>query len=57
MSVPVRQIRAGYSAGTITVYRAYPPQIAMPAVPAGRFAAPFPRDRMTFIKPSFLASR
>ncbi|MGY3514810.1 DUF4291 domain-containing protein [Micromonospora sp. PTRAS2] len=54
MSVPVRQIRARYSAATVTVYQAYPPQIALPAVAAGRFVAPFKRDRMTWIKPSFL---
>ncbi|MEU1394652.1 DUF4291 domain-containing protein [Micromonospora zamorensis] len=54
MSVPVRQIRARYSAATITVYQAYPPEIALSAVSAGRFVAPFKRDRMTWIKPSFL---
>ncbi|MFC8850425.1 MULTISPECIES: DUF4291 domain-containing protein [unclassified Micromonospora] len=54
MSVPVRQIRARYSAATVTVYQAYPPQIALSAVSAGRFVAPFKRDRMTWIKPSFL---
>ncbi|RZT77947.1 uncharacterized protein DUF4291 [Micromonospora violae] len=54
MSVPVRQIRAHYSADTITVYQAYSPQIAVPALAAGRFVAPFKRDRMTWIKPSFL---
>ncbi|MFC4017591.1 DUF4291 domain-containing protein [Micromonospora sp. GCM10011542] len=54
MSVPARQIRARHSADTITVYQAYPPQIALPAVAAGRFVAPFKRDRMTWIKPSFL---
>jgi hypothetical protein len=54
VSVPVRQIRACYSADTITVYQAYPPPIAMPAAMAGRFVAPFKRDRMTWIKPSFL---
>jgi hypothetical protein len=54
VSVPARQIRARYSADTITVYQAYPPQIAMPAVAAGRFVAPFKRDRMTWIKPSLL---
>jgi hypothetical protein len=54
VSVPARQIRARYSADTITVYQAYPPQIALPAVAAGRFVAPFKRDRMTWIKPSFL---
>ncbi|MFB9239989.1 DUF4291 domain-containing protein [Plantactinospora siamensis] len=54
MSVPARQVRARYSADTITVYQAYPPHIALPAVAAGRFVAPFKRDRMTWIKPSFL---
>ncbi|MEV6690689.1 DUF4291 domain-containing protein [Micromonospora sp. NPDC051196] len=54
MSVPARQIRARYSADTITVYQAYSPQIALPAVAAGRFVAPFKRERMTWIKPSFL---
>ena len=54
MSVPARQIRARYSADTITVYQAYPPLIALPAVTAGRFVDPFQRDRMTWIKPSFL---
>jgi hypothetical protein len=52
--VPARQIRARYSAETITVYQAYSPQIALSAVAAGRFVAPFKRDRMTWIKPSFL---
>ncbi|MBG6066115.1 DUF4291 domain-containing protein [Micromonospora ureilytica] len=54
MSIPARQIRARYSADTITVYQAYPPEIALPAVAAGRFVAPFKRERMTWIKPSFL---
>ncbi|MEU0548609.1 DUF4291 domain-containing protein [Micromonospora sp. NPDC005979] len=53
MSVPARQIRAQHSADTITVYQAYPPEVALPAVAAGRFVAPFKRDRMTWIKPSF----
>jgi hypothetical protein len=54
MSVPARQIRARYSADTITVYQAYSPRIARAAVEAGRFVSPFKRDRMTWIKPSFL---
>jgi hypothetical protein len=54
VSVPAREIRARYSADTVTVYQAYSPQIAAPAVAAGRFVAPFKRDRMTWIKPSFL---
>lgn len=54
MTVPARQIRARYSDTTITVYQAYPPQLAEAALAAGRFVAPFSRDRMTWIKPSFL---
>jgi hypothetical protein len=54
VDVPARQIRASFSADTIVVYQAYPPQIALPALEAGRFVAPFKRDRMTWIKPSFL---
>jgi hypothetical protein len=54
MEIPQRQIRAVYTADTITVYQAYSPAIAEPAVRAGRFVAPFKRDRMTWIKPSFL---
>lgn len=54
MSALARQVRARYSPDTITVYQAYPPQIAVSAVAAGRFVAPFKRDRMTWIKPSFL---
>jgi hypothetical protein len=54
VSVPARQIRATYSAESITVYQAYPPEIAELAVAAGRFVPPFKRDRMTWIKPSFL---
>jgi hypothetical protein len=54
MTVPARQIRARYSAESITVYQAYAPEIAEPAVASGRFVPPFKRDRMTWIKPSFL---
>lgn len=52
--VPRQQIRARYSDETVTVYQAYAPGIAVPALAAGRFVAPFKRDRMTWIKPSFL---
>jgi hypothetical protein len=52
--VPARQIRALYSAETITVYQAYNGHIARPALAAGRFTGSFKRDRMTWIKPSFL---
>jgi hypothetical protein len=51
---PQRQIRAVHTADTITVYQAYPPAIAAPAIASGRFTGPFKRDRMTWIKPSFL---
>jgi hypothetical protein len=54
MTVPARQIRARYTETSITVYQAYPPAIAEPALAAGRFVPPFQRDRMTWIKPSFL---
>lgn len=49
-----RQIRAAYDDDTITVYQAYSPDIALPAVAAGRFVPPFGLQRMTWIKPSFL---
>jgi Domain of unknown function (DUF4291) len=53
MTVPYRQVRAAYTADTVTVYQAYPAEIAGPAAAAGRFVPPFKRDRMTWIKPSF----
>jgi Domain of unknown function (DUF4291) len=46
-------IRAAYTSETITVYQAYGPEIADPAVRAGTFVPPFSRGRMTWIKPSF----
>jgi hypothetical protein len=49
-----REIRAVYDDTTVTVYQAYSPAIAEPALRAGRFVPPFKRDRMTWIKPSFL---
>lgn len=48
-----RLVRAAYTDETITVYQAYSPQIAGAAVAAGTFVAPFSRERMTWIKPSF----
>ena len=51
---PDRQVRAVHTTGTITVYQAYPPGIALPAAEHGRFGPGFKRDRMTWIKPSFL---
>ena len=45
------EIRAVYDDSTITVYQAYSPQIAGPALKAGRFAPPFERDRITDVTP------
>lgn len=43
-----------YDEESITVYQAYSPEIADPALRAGTFVPPFKRERMTWIKPSFL---
>ncbi|MFH8725510.1 DUF4291 domain-containing protein [Streptomyces termitum] len=51
---PKRRIRAAHTADTITVYQAYSPVIGVPAARDGRFPAAWKRDRMTWIKPSFL---
>lgn len=48
------EIRAVYSQKTIRVYQAYSSDIASEAVRAGTFGPKFKRDRMTWIKPSFL---
>jgi hypothetical protein len=48
------EIRADFDAQSIAVYQAYSPQIALPALAAGRFVPPFSLRRMTWIKPSFL---
>jgi hypothetical protein len=53
MTVPAHQVRADFTADTVTVYQAYPPEIARAALAAGRFVPPFKRERMTWIKPSF----
>ena len=52
--VPAGQVRAVYTDYSIIVYQAYAAPIAEPALAAGRFVPPFSRDRMTWIKPSFL---
>ncbi|MFJ3516604.1 MULTISPECIES: DUF4291 domain-containing protein [unclassified Streptomyces] len=52
--VPNRQIRAAHSAATITVYQAYSPALGVPAARDGRFPPAWKRERMTWIKPSFL---
>ncbi|MEV0127781.1 DUF4291 domain-containing protein [Dactylosporangium sp. NPDC050688] len=48
------EIRAVFDEDTVTVYQAYSPAIALPAIAAQRFVPPFKRDRMTWVKPSFL---
>jgi hypothetical protein len=47
-------IRAVHTEDTVTVYQAYTPRIGVPAAREGRFPAEWKRDRMTWIKPSFL---
>lgn len=54
MEQPQREIRAVHTASTITVYQAYSPGIGLPAARTGRFPGRWKRDRMTWIKPSFL---
>ncbi|MEU3730528.1 DUF4291 domain-containing protein [Streptomyces sp. NPDC033538] len=54
MEAPQRGIRAAYAESTVTVYQAYSPGIGVPAAREGRFPAAWKRDRMTWIKPSFL---
>ncbi|GAA2956939.1 DUF4291 domain-containing protein [Streptomyces enissocaesilis] len=50
----MREIRALHTDTTVTVYQAYAPAIGVPAARDGRFPAAWKRDRMTWIKPSFL---
>ncbi|MFC4898239.1 DUF4291 family protein [Streptosporangium amethystogenes subsp. fukuiense] len=54
MEEPKRRIRAVYTASTVTVYQAYTPEIGLPAARYGRFPTAWKRDRMTWVKPSFL---
>ncbi|MFJ3796968.1 DUF4291 domain-containing protein [Streptomyces sp. NPDC090088] len=54
MDEPQHRIRALHTTSTITVYQAYAPEIGLPAVQESRFPAVWKRDRMTWIKPSFL---
>ncbi|MER8100971.1 DUF4291 domain-containing protein [Kitasatospora sp. NPDC094016] len=54
MSEPKHRIRALHTATTVTVYQAYAPEIGLPAAQDGHFPAAWKRDRMTWIKPSFL---
>jgi hypothetical protein len=46
-------IRAAFSEETVRVYQAFRGDIAIPALKAGTFVAPFSMSRMTWIKPSF----
>ncbi|MBV2152498.1 DUF4291 domain-containing protein [Kitasatospora sp. SUK 42] len=54
MTVPKHEIRALHTDSTVTVYQAYTPEIGLPAARDGRFPEAWKRDRMTWIKPSFL---
>ncbi|GAB2891203.1 hypothetical protein GCM10027074_69350 [Streptomyces deserti] len=51
---PRFRVRARHTASTVTVYQAYRPEIGRAAARAGRFPSSWKRDRMTWIKPSFL---
>lgn len=51
---PTRQIRARHTETTLTVYQAYSPSLGLPAAGTGRFPPAWKRERMTWIKPSFL---
>ncbi|MFD9570821.1 DUF4291 domain-containing protein [Streptomyces sp. NPDC059982] len=51
---PLRQIRAAHGPATITVYQAYSPALGLPAARDGRFPPAWKRERMTWVKPSFL---
>ncbi|MGA8115006.1 MAG: DUF4291 domain-containing protein [Actinocatenispora sp.] len=53
-AVPARQVRAVYTESTVTVYQAYNPKLGEYAATHGRFPDTYNRDRMTWIKPSFL---
>ncbi|MFD8590601.1 DUF4291 domain-containing protein [Streptomyces sp. NPDC059637] len=54
MEEPKQRIRARHTATTVTVYQAYAPHIGLPAARDGVFPPAWKRDRMTWIKPSFL---
>ncbi|WP_030024736.1 DUF4291 domain-containing protein [Streptomyces monomycini] len=51
---PLRRVRALHTDTTITVYQAYSPALGLPAARDGRFPPAWKRERMTWIKPSFL---
>ncbi|MCT7354818.1 DUF4291 domain-containing protein [Streptomyces sp. 15-116A] len=51
---PRFEVRAHHTESTVTVYQAYRPQIGHAAARDGRFPSSWSRERMTWIKPSFL---
>ncbi|MFE9017019.1 DUF4291 domain-containing protein [Streptomyces sp. NPDC007808] len=51
---PRFRVRARHTESTLTVYQAYRPQIGCAAARNGHFPSSWSRDRMTWIKPSFL---
>lgn len=51
---PQHEIRALHTDTTVTVYQAYSPALGLPAARDGHFPDVWKRDRMTWIKPSFL---
>ncbi|MBT3153933.1 DUF4291 domain-containing protein [Streptomyces sp. CHD11] len=48
------EVRARHTESTLTVYQAYNPDIGRAATRHGRFPSSWSRERMTWIKPSFL---
>lgn len=54
MEEPKYRIRAAHTDTTVTVYQAYAPRLGLPAARDGRFPPAWKRERMTWIKPSFL---
>ena len=48
------RVAAQYTDTTVTVHQAYAPAIGRPAARDGRFPPSWTRDRMTWVKPSFL---
>lgn len=51
---PKFRVRARHTDTTVTVYQAYAPGTGRAAARDGRFPASWKRDRMTWVKPSFL---
>jgi hypothetical protein len=50
---PTRQLRAHFDERSVRIYQAFSPDIAIGALEAQTFRAPFSMNRMTWIKPSF----